>query len=165
MSELKINKYRYWLIFLLDDLDVGAVFEPRLLHVTFIPWFVTDAMSEEEIIESFNKQFRGLQSFTVKLDRKVMLGPDQDVPVNLLDRTPGILGLHNMSLEWFKKVGARWAVKNPHVDAEFIPHIRRRPGFGLQVGDSLNIMSLCLVKARRQEDGIRLIAAKVPFKL
>lgn len=162
MNQLKIKKYRYWLTYLRDDLSVGAEFQPGILHITFLTWFVSE-LGEEEIIETFYKKFSKVKTFDVKVGKQIMLGPKKDVAVNLLELNPEVLNLHQAGLAWFKQIHARWAVKQPHVDNDYVPHIRRRGGSSFNEGDIWSLSSLSLVKALRHEDGSRLVAARAIF--
>jgi hypothetical protein len=56
VSEKKANRPRYWITFLLKDLAEGATFKPDALHLTIIPWFVSDK-DDIEAINTFRKQF------------------------------------------------------------------------------------------------------------
>ncbi len=156
---LKTSKLRFWLACFVKDLTVGTVFEPGLLHVTIMPWFVTE-VSEADLLASFAAKFSNLPALDIKLDRKIMLGPRNDMSVSLVTPSPDILNLHTRALEWFGLIDARWAVKDPHVGDEYIPHIRRRPGTRLNPGQTLNFSHLYLIKAHRHEDNLRVVAAR-----
>lgn len=161
MNGLKTEKYRYWLTYLLDDLPVGAAFTPSALHITIIPWFVVGPESEESLVESFSSTFSLFKKFTVTIGNNVSLGPREDVSVLLVENQPQIEKLHKAALEWFDVIEARWAVKNPYVGEEFIPHIRRREKTSLKKGDTLEFSSLSLIKALRRADDMRIVEAKV----
>ncbi len=161
MSDKKIKKLRYWLAYMLDEMPAGTVFKPGLLHITLLTWFVLE-MEENKLVKSFTDEFIRQQPFDVKTGKKTSLGPKEDIPVNLLTGS-GIRQLHAKSLEWFERIGARWAVKDPHAGDQYLPHIRRRPGTHLKEGTLLHINSLSLIRATRQEDGRREVAARVIF--
>lgn len=162
MSESK-TKQRYWITFLLDDLPEGKSFTPGLLHLTIIPWFVTD-ISEAEVLKSFKSYFSDAKKLDVKIGPTTSFGPHKDVTVSLIDPNPELLKIHSMALKWFEQIKARWAVKNPYVGHEFKPHIRRRSETELKENDILRLNSLSLVKANRQENNVRTVAAKVDLK-
>ena len=163
MPGKKTDKHRYWLTFLLPDLPTAAVFKPGALHITVIPWFVVE-MDEAELLESFSKTFGQLQAFDVRVGETAMLGPDRDVSVNLIEEVPGIMQLHGLALDWMRQLRARWAVKQPHVGSEYIPHVRRRLGLSIAQGARLRLDHLTLVEALRAEDGQRRVAGKVTFE-
>ena len=163
MPGKKTDKYRYWLTFLLADLPVGAIFQPGILHITIIPWFVVE-IDESKLRKSFNKAFGHIQVFDVRVGEKAVFGPDRDVPVNLIKDAPEIIQLHKLALDWFGQVGARWAVQQPHVGNEYVPHIRYRRGSDLTQGSRLHLDSLTLVRALRSEDGQRSVAERATLE-
>lgn len=160
VNEPKTEKYRYIVMFLLDDLGVGDKFKPEALHLTVATWFVSD-MDDEAIKNAFLSFFCGQHKIDGRVGSKSEFNYKRKIPINLLSPAAEISKLHKLGLEFFGSVDGRWAVKIPHIADDFIPHIRRRPGSYLKEGQVIDINSLCLVRASRQEDGIREVAAKV----
>ena len=162
MAEKKPEKKRYWLTFLLKDLDVGETFSPQVLHLTIIPWFVSEK-PEEEVADSFRQYFSQQLAFTVGIGREDEFKNKRKIPINLVGSSPALHQLHQKALAWFEDIEARWAVKKPHVGSEFIPHIRRRQGHNPAEGDKLTVSSLSLVSASRRGDDRRTVIGKVIF--
>lgn len=162
VSEKKADKLRYWLAFLLKDLDVGQTFKPDILHLTVVPWFVTQ-LPDAEIRKSFYQHFTSQKAFEISLGRQADFKNKRKVSINLIKPSRQILSLHQMALDWFSKTEARWAVQNPHVGTEFRPHVRRRPGHNLSAGETVMFSSLSLISARRRGDDERTVIAKVKF--
>jgi 2'-5' RNA ligase len=158
VSESK-NKLRFWLVIFKDDMPVGTEFKPGKLHITVLPWFVSNR-TNEEVVESFRRFEFGSQ-FKLKVDSKAMFGPKKNVPVNLIEESDDLRKLHNASLNWLELIDGRWAVKNSYVGSEFKPHIRRRAGTRLADGQTIDVKRLALVEASRNEDDIRRVSAKV----
>ncbi len=159
----KPEKLRYWLALMLEDLPPGTEFQPGRLHVTIIPWFVSK-LDEAEMVNSFYNKFPNVTAFKIQIGQKAMFGPKKDVSVSLIEPSKPLLTLHQMALDWFDEIGARWAVKNPHAAEDYKPHIRRRQGTKIEASEAIIIDSLSLIKAARQEDGKRLVAAQVLLK-
>jgi hypothetical protein len=160
----KAEKSRFWIAYFLDDIAVDDQFGHGLLHMTLIPWFVSDR-ADAEIISSFQDYFSGLAKFDITFGAKVILGSKKRAPVTSIRPDDELLMLHSSALRWFDLVEGRWAVKTPHVGDDFHPHIRHRRGKGKQLPASrLTLDSLVLVKAQRQEDWLREAAAKVKLK-
>jgi len=162
MEERRIDRQRYWLAHFFEDVPIGGQFPTSALHLTIATWFVVN-IEESALLKSFQQKFAGLKSFELKIDGQAKLGPKKDVLANLLEPNKQITSLHKRALGWMEEIGARWAVKNPHSGADYMPHIRYREGSELVSGEVLRINSLTLVKARRREDGLRTVAAKVEF--
>lgn len=160
MNVPRADRQRYWLAYFFDDLNPGDQFKPGLLHITIITWFVVD-IEETILLESFEKKFNKQKAFDIKIGARTDFGPKNEVSVNLIKPSDAIINLHKLSMNWFETIGARWAVKNPHAGNDYTPHIRRRQGTKLADGQMVKIDSLCLIKARRREDSIRAVAAKV----
>jgi 2'-5' RNA ligase len=158
----KADRLRYWLTYLLKDLDVGTTFKPDALHLTFIPWFISEE-PHEEIIKSFYDYFSNQKAFTVMVGQTHEFKNKRKIPINLVKPSAELLALHGKTLDWFGQLEGRWAVKNPHVGDDYIPHIRRRQGHNVNEGDRLNISSLSLVTAARRGDEVRTVAARVRF--
>jgi hypothetical protein len=154
------TKQRYWITFLLDELPYGATFHPGLLHLTVVPWFVTD-LPYDEVVRMFNQEFQGLSKFEILIGVKVNFGPRKNVPVSLVRINDDLLQIHDRSLHWLDQIEARWAVKNPYVDDQYKPHIRRRQGIKIAEAESIKLNAIYLITANRQEDDIREVAAKV----
>ncbi|HSX18201.1 MAG TPA: 2'-5' RNA ligase family protein [Candidatus Saccharimonadales bacterium] len=163
MPEKKADKKRYWLTFLFKDLPVGATFKPHVLHLTIITWFVTE-LTDEQVQESFNQTFSGQKTFEINIGKQDEFKHNRKISVNLISSSPELALLHQKGLNWFNQINARWAVKNPHIGDEFIPHFRRRQGHNFEEGDKLTISSLSLVSAYRRGDDLRTVSAKVVFR-
>jgi 2'-5' RNA ligase len=159
----KAEEFRFWLTFLLEDLPPEASFHPGLLHITLIPWFVSD-MEDQAVIDVFKQRFSAEKKFKVRLGPQAKFGPKLNVGVTLIEPSFSLDRLHQRSLRFMEEAQGRWAVKRPHVDEQYIPHIRRRRGTKLPANGSIELTSLSLIKARRQEDNIRQVAAKVELK-
>jgi 2'-5' RNA ligase len=162
VSEKKADKQRFWITYLLKDLNEGANFSPDILHLTIIPWFVTDK-STEEVINLFREQFSGRKSLKVSVNEPIEFRSRRKIPVNPVSRSNELFALHKEALHFFDLLRARWAVKTPYVDEDYIPHVRRRFGHNVSAGDILDVSSLELVGARRRGDDERTVIAKVKF--
>lgn len=160
VSASKADKYRYWLAWFVEDMPVGETFRSGALHLTILTWLVS-ARTESQLIESFMADFNDFEAFDIAIGPRATLAGR--APVNLVTSAQ-LPKLEERALQWFAKNECRWAVKNPYAGAEFKPHIRRRAGSKLAEGQVLTFNALTLVRARRQEDGQRYVAAKVRFR-
>jgi 2'-5' RNA ligase len=156
------DKQRYWITYLLKDLQVGDNFKPGVLHLTVIPWFVTE-LAGGQITEIFSEYFKNQPSFKVQVSKITDFKHKRKIPVNLVKPTSELIALHQKALELFEALGARWAVRVAHAGTDYVPHIRRRPGGRIKEGDELKISSIYLIQAARNEDGQRTVATKVEF--
>jgi hypothetical protein len=163
VSESGTNKYRYYVSYLLEDLEIGATFKPSVLHVTILPWFALET-DEGPFLNWFYKHFGNLEAFDAMAEQRKMFGPHKDVPVSILSPKDKFMELHEIALSWFGALGARWAEKDPYVGDDYIPHIAQRRGFVIDEGQTIHIGSVTLFKASRHEDQVRTVAAKAILK-
>ena len=159
----KANRPRYWITYLLKDLAVGESFKPDVLHLTIIPWFVTE-LSDDKVIEAFEREFSKTAKFEVAVGRRDVFANKRKISINLIEPSQDLKSLHAKALQWFGEIEARWAVKNPHIDNEFIPHIRRRVGHNVTEGEKNMVSSLSLVRAYRRGGDLRTVASKVALR-
>jgi 2'-5' RNA ligase len=162
VHEKKADRQRFWVTYLLKDLEEGSTFKPQEMHLTIIPWFVTEK-GTSEVVLSFRQLLSGSRSFMANIGEIYEFKSRRKIPVNMIEPSKDLLNLHMKILKWFSLLEARWAVKNPYVGNEYIPHIRRRPGHNLMPGQNLKIDSLSLIGAYRRGDDVRTVLAKVNF--
>lgn len=163
MNESKTNPYRYYISYMLRDLAVGSKFKPSELHITVLPWFALER-DEAPFIKWFYTHFGQLEAFDGVVGEPKMFGPRHDVPVSLIEPKDKFLKMHNLALSWFGELGARWAENDPYVGDDYLPHVAQRQGYVLEEGQKLAINSLSLFKGARQDDQIRIVAAKAVFR-
>ena len=159
-SVKKADKPRYWLTFLLNDFDVGDTFKPDELHLTIVPWFVTE-LDQAEVIKSFERKFMGQKALKVRVGGLGEFRNKRKIPINFVTSSAQLKHLHSMALEWLSDLDARWAVQEAHVGKDFVPHIRRRPGHNVSELDDITLQTLNLVVGYRRGDDLRTLAAKV----
>lgn len=147
---------------MLDDLEIGGEFESSARHITILQWFALET-EEGPFLNWFYDHFKDLKAFDATAGERKMFGPRQDVPVTILGPKERFMALHKLALSWFGDVGARWAERDPYVGDDYVPHIAQRQGFNIEEGQMIHIGSLILFKAKRHEDHIRKVAAKVLF--
>jgi 2'-5' RNA ligase len=162
VQEKKADKQRYWVTYLLKDHKEGVTFKPQEMHLTLIPWFVVN-QNNDEVVESFRKEFAGEKVIKLRVGEVHEFKSRRKIPVNLIEASTEVIHLHEKTMNWFDALEARWAVKNPYVGTDYIPHIRRRPGYNLIEGSKLQIDSLSLVSANRRGDDLRTVIARVNF--
>lgn len=155
----KADRPRYWVTFLFKDLGLGSTFKPDALHLTVIPWFVTE-LTEEEVIKSFKLRFAGKKQFDIKIGKIHQFQNGHRVSVNLVQPLRRLKALHKETLDWMLELGGRWAVKNPYVGKDYEPHIRRRRGYNYSEADHIQLNEIVLVKAHRRGDDLRTVIAK-----
>jgi 2'-5' RNA ligase len=163
VSGKKADSPRYWITYLIRDYKEGDTFKPSVLHLTVIPWFVTNK-DHAEVVKTFRQQFEKIKKFKVFVNGTHEFKSRRKIPVNIIYPSKDILALHRKALNFFDSLECRWAIKNPYVGEQYVPHVRRRPGRNLSEGDELEISSISMISANRRGDDARAVAAKVAFK-
>jgi 2'-5' RNA ligase len=158
----KADRPRFWVTFLFKDLAVGETFKPDMLHLTVVPWFVTE-LSQEEVIRAFKQNFAGQKPFEITVGELTEFKNRRRVSVNKIKPTRRLKALHDGALRWMQDLEARWAVKIPFVAKDYVPHIRRRRGYNFSESSVIPLKSLNLVNAFRRGDDLRTVIAKVEF--
>lgn len=152
--------YRYMIAYMLDDLKVGDNFKPSALHLSILPWFALET-EEKPFIDWFCRQFSQCPLISAEVGAAKLYGPRKNVPVHEIEPREAFLKLHQLALSWFGDVGARWAEKDPYVGHDYVPHISQRRGIVLNTGERFTVDNLILFRAKRREDHIRQVVAKV----
>ena len=162
MNVKKADRPRYWVTFLFRALAVGETFSPDELHLTVIPWFVTE-LPEDEVIMSFKLHFAGQKPFEITIGELKDFRSGRRISVNLAKPVRRLKAFHKTTLDWMKDLEGRWAVKSPFVARDYVPHIRRRRGRNLSEHDKVELKNISLIKALRRGDDLRTVIAKVDF--
>jgi 2'-5' RNA ligase len=158
----KADRPRYWVTLLFRDLGLGATFSPQELHLTVVPWFVTE-LPEAEVIKSFKFHYAGQKPFEITVGELKDFRSGRRISVNLVKPVRRLKALHDMTLDWMKDLDGRWAVKSPYVATDYVPHIRRRRGRNFNEHDKIQLNNISFIKAFRRGDDLRTVIAKVDF--
>jgi len=158
----KAERPRFWVAFLFRDLAAGETFKPDVLHLTVIPWFVTE-VTQEQVIKAFVNKFTRLKQFEITIGETGEFKSRRRISVNFVAPSPWITDIHARALDWLAELQGRWAVKTPHVGDDYIPHIRRRKGHNFSEFEKVRLTGLSLVSAFRRGDDQRTVIARVGF--
>lgn len=127
------------------------------LHMTALHWFESD-LSPEQLAAELEGVIRNQPAVLAYATREDMFGPNKDVPVMRLERTPELLNLHLTLVEMAHGCDAvleeRWTGEN-----NWNPHVTHQPEGRLNSGDEVQIIDLELITKR--DDGMRQSVAVV----
>ncbi len=137
MSELILVQF-------LEDKNQHEFHGQLPLHCTLLHWFETNA-SNQDVADSIVSATQQLGSFTTTAILRDLFGPNNDIPVTRLERTPKLHKLHLTLMdvvlsELDGKVDTRWSgtVWNPHVsDAN---------SSQLTVGEEISIDTISIIE-------------------
>lgn len=151
----------YIFVNLIDKQTVGSDLGQSIpFHMTALHWFETER-SAEDIINAADFALRSLSRVLVHITEEDKFGPDKDIPVMRLEKTPEILRLHCSLLETMEDLEVtldkRWVGSS-----RWNPHVTIKPNRKLSVGDVVEIQDIDLI-SRSEETGNRKIIHR--FKL
>lgn len=129
------------------------------LHMTALHWFETDT-DQDTIASGLREVAKVRQAITARAIAEDMFGPDKDVPVVRLERTPELLDLHLSLLALAKQVGGRLDERWVGVD-KWNPHVTHQLERRLYIGDTVSLDDIDLITKR--QDGMRQLVVRVAF--
>lgn len=130
------------------------------LHLTVLHWFLSD-MSRSEIEAQFIQTTQRLQPAITHATKEDLFGPDHDIPVMRIERTPELLTLHLALETMTRQLGAVLTEKWVGTQ-NWNPHVTHQSEARLQTGDEVHITDLDLIT--KQADGMRKMLARVELR-
>jgi len=149
----------YIFVHLIDDQpkvnDLGLEIP---LHTTLLHWFETDR-APDEILSLARAALRGVAPVETIATHNDLFGPDNNVPVMRLKRTPELLNLHLLLLDSMVDSNTtfdqRWVGAN-----NWNPHVTTKAGQKLYTGERVVVDSVSFIQ-RKQPDRHRIILGNV----
>lgn len=147
----------YIFVHLIDRDTEPSTFIP--LHMTALHWFQSDKQPVElaALLEKFTSDRQAVHTLAIE---EAMFGPDKNIPVVRLERTPQLLDIHLDLLALVDSIGGRLD-KRWTGEERWNPHVTHRPEARLQVGDEVIIDDISLFM--RSRDGRRQLIATSAF--
>lgn len=149
----------YIFVHLINKQPVGANLGKSIpLHMTALHWFSTKAL-EDEISAAMKSLLTTIKPFSVTATNEALFGPDKDVAVAQLERTPEIVVLHVALLQAMQRLDAafddRWVGEE-----KWLPHVTHQKDARLHVGDICTVNDIDLIM-RSGESGDRIIIDRI----
>lgn len=127
------------------------------LHMTALHWFESST-PQDTLVRQFDSLAKTLQPVKTYTTREDMFGPENDVPVMRLERSPELLDMHLALQGMARQTGAmleeRWVG-----EANWNPHVTHQPEGRLDVGSAIDAVDLDLIVKGR--DGVRRLLSRV----
>lgn len=127
------------------------------LHMTALPWFVS-GLAPEHVVRELKVVGQSLRPVTTRATDEALFGPEQDIPVVRLERTPELLSLHLGLVALMRNVEGELDTRWVGAD-NWNPHVTHQPESRLHSGDIVQITDLDLITKR--PDGMRELVARV----
>jgi len=151
----------YILVHLIDKESVGSLLGKGIpLHMTALHWFSLDC-DRIDIIHATESALKDLKQIDTVATHDDLFGPEHDIPVIRLKRTPDLLQLHTSLMQSMKELGAKFDER--WIGAEnWNPHVTHKSNRRLHTNDKLLINDIDLI-VRDGKHGSREIVHR--FKL
>ena len=124
------------------------------LHMTALHWFET-ALSPNEVAKIVQETLHTIGAMKVRTTTEDMFGPDKDVPVMRLERTPELLHLHVALVAAMQQVGAkfdeRWTGEQ-----NWNPHVTHKLGTRLYPDEEVFIRDIDLISRPSEHESRRI---------
>jgi 8-oxo-dGTP pyrophosphatase MutT (NUDIX family)/2'-5' RNA ligase len=158
------NTHKYVVAHLLRPIEDSSEYQTNNspLHVTLLQIFSLPKKDVKKLVDKLNTVTNNLRPFSVFAEGSAMFGPNKDVPVITVKRTPQILDLHLKLIESIKTLNPGYIFPGFMKD-NFSPHCTIEPNQQIKPGDKINIDSFSLLDCGENDDG--LIRVIKTFKL
>jgi 2'-5' RNA ligase len=124
-------------------LEKGAEFKDWPLHVTIVPWFRTEA-SSDELTEEFGQTLAGISAFDVEIDGETRFGRNK--LVNLVAQPTPFMDVEMQVRGILKSHDAWIADETTKRTRSYRPHVTEQKTERLHKGDTFVCAGLYLVE-------------------
>lgn len=146
---------KWAIIALLEDHQEGSEFHytDTPLHVTLAGIFKIDK-SGSELSAELAELLTGQPPVEIEASKRDMFGPDKDIPVMKIKKTPDLMALHQQIDEWLQHSGAVY--NSPEYQGQgYLPHSTFQKSTSLSEGEKRILSSISLVDLYPDSDGYR----------
>ena len=146
---------KWAIVCLLEDVDEGSEFFYTLfpLHVTLAGVFSSDK-NGQQLSKELETLLLGMQPVKIEADQKDMFGPNQDVSVMKVKKTPALMDLYGSVHKWL--VDSKVVFNTPHYEGEgYLPHSTFQKMGALSEGEVRLINSVSLIDLYPDQDGLQ----------
>lgn len=138
------STHKYIVVYMLDKPALGERFTKWPLHLTLKPWFQC-AGSTEEVINQLGELAKGTKPFMVRTGKTAMYGPEFDVPVRLVEKTPELAEFHARICYLLTKNKCR-SENEEYSRENYSPHITIRGDRHISEGTEVLVSSIDIVE-------------------
>ncbi len=134
------------LIHFLKPLEEGATVSRREypLHLTVLQWFNPSGVSQESIYKSVSEVSKKSQPFQFTVAGEAMFGPENDVRVNLVNKSPELKNLHLSFANIVEELGA--IIESDYIKDSYNPHISHTGKLQSNPGDKYILDSITILQ-------------------
>jgi len=138
------------------------VFTKWPLHITLVPWFLYDGKISL-LVAKINKKLKELEPFEVRVKDRKAFGPNKDIPVKLVEKTPQMMSLHARLYHLLITAGCK-VESQEYNTIDYTPHITTRGDRTINSGVKLRIDAVYLIKDLQDGHRTRQIFKKLSLE-
>lgn len=143
----------------LEPRVVGTQFKTWFLHVTIVPWFRLDDVSET-VARGLEKALKTVVPFELVGDGSAKFGPHKNRPVRLLGQSTPLMLIERQVRNYLHKKRAWIVDETTKVRRQFRPHVTNQGENGMAEGDTFRCDRLYIVE---QKGDCKEIVSEVRF--
>lgn len=131
----------------IEPATVGDTFKQWTLHVTIVPWFRTEATTEE-LAHEWATKLTGTAPFEVSLGGEEGFGFKGKKLVNLIEGPSPLFGIHDIVRRSLKGRHAWMVDETTKKRRPFRPHVTHQGTLRLQEGDTFRCDKLHIIEQK-----------------
>lgn len=148
-------KQKWAIISLLEDVDEGTEFyyTDFPLHLTLAGVFASDR-NGQQLTEGLKGLLSTRSPFEIEANEKDMFGPEKNIAVIRIVKTPELMDLYQHIYTWLNGLGAIY--NSPEYQGDgYLPHSTFQKTSYLKVGEKRVLSSVSLIDLFPNNDGYR----------
>jgi hypothetical protein len=147
---------KFLLVLEIGPMRIGEIRTSLALHSTLMPRFNT-SLSPAELLQRLRPIIERTHSVQLISGKPDIFGPSKGpktIPVNRLEQTPALLGLHSGIFDILSEIHATYDEPG-FVGVGFTPHVSAHDGKGLAEGQTYRSQAVYLIEILHTPDGTR----------
>lgn len=141
-------KSEYVVVLPISSLELGIYHEKTGLHCTLMHWFsISESIIETDVMEAVAslKPSDGSKGIDLYAKQFGLFGPNDDVPVHILQENAVLHTIHNDFLRFLR--GSHCTLpRNDWIGAHYRPHVTLVPGKKFAIGSFFRATQLALIR-------------------
>lgn len=152
---MKEYTQKWAIVSLLEDIKEGSEF-----HYTDFPLHMTLAgvfsinKNGQQLVNELTELLRRQHSLEIEAEKKDMFGPEKNIAVMRIKKTPELLKLYELIYRWLENSGAKY--NSPEYQGDgYLPHSTFRKSGSLSQGEKRIVGSISLIDLSPENDAYK----------
>ena len=128
-----------------EPVQTGQTFAKWLLHVTIVPWFRSDA-SSDDIANGLARAYAAIEPFEAVAGEETRFGPRKNRPATLLELPSSFTELEQRTRNYLHKKRALLIDETTKKRRQYRPHVTHQNDAALQAGDTFRCDRVYMVQ-------------------